>query len=255
MNRGPSTATRGMFALIAMVVAADAAGADSGRVGNALDVPVTFAVGSPGPTGLTWTEHTLGPCASEVWTADLPEGASGLVLSWPLWIDARKDGYGQTIMTSAALPLSPDGSATVTFFRLGDQVWVDGSANAKDTLANCEGGEPASEPLSTASPAPPTPPSGSSTDEALPEELAAQLAALLRKVDTGEILLLEIPGADGGSPRIIPMSVQDFQILTTIAVWSGRMDDTDAAEFISLAARHSKVLATELLVHYDLAPR
>jgi hypothetical protein len=258
-----------VFPCLVALLAAGGAAAESGRLGNTLDVPVNYSAGTPDPAGgMQWTQHTIGPCEVQTWTWDLAEGQQGLGLGWPMWIDARKDGYGVVIGTGALLPLNADGSAIAAFFRYGDQVWLDSSANASTAMDACRGASsaaapaPAPAPSDATAPAPtPTPttappPTLSPAAVAWPEaegyaappvdELAARLAVLVEKIARGEMLLVEVGGGYGRRGQVVAVPLPEFIGLLELQVISGDFEQTDAGALFNLAARHSKVLLVEL---------
>jgi hypothetical protein len=209
--------------------------AESGRIGNLLDVEVGYSVGVPDASGqLQWTQHKLAPCEVQEWTWDLAEGVAGLGLGWPLWIDARKDEYGNVIGTGSLLPLNAEGTAISAFFRYGDQVWLDSSGNAAASMAACQP-PPAAPGADAAAVAPQTDPGAS------PAEVLSAFDALVARIERGEVLLVEVNG------RILPVAVQDMTILLHLRLAAGEMDLAEMSEFIDLMARQSKILLRQTL--------
>lgn len=140
-----------VFASLLALMFSGLANAESGRVGNKLNVTVTYFAGTRGPDGsvVNWTEHTLKPCEIQEWSADLREGEAGIPMTWPLWTDHRKDENGAVISTGNQIALNADGTALSVFFAYGDQVWLDSSAAA--SMEGCIA-PPAAESPATPSP-------------------------------------------------------------------------------------------------------
>jgi hypothetical protein len=198
--------------------------ADSGTLGNILDMPLTYQVGIPDAQGfVAWQSHTLQPCETHQWSWD-QAGPPNLHMIYPLWQDQRRDEYGNIIMERRVVPMSPAGGLSV-FFPLGEQIWVDMSGAG--TMDSCL----------EAAVIPPPPPSGPATSpgDAVSPGLAfllgpdkvfgltyVSLADEIRKVtlpimddlvaraERGEILLIDQSGMRGGNFDIVAYSREDI---------------------------------------------
>lgn len=190
--------------LLGSLIVSGPAFAETGRLGNILDIPITYQAGVPDPTGyVAWQDYTLQPCEVHEWAWDRG-GQPNIHFIWPRWRDLRKDEYGNVMMERNVIPMTNNGALTV-FFAFGDQIWIDASAAA--TMDNC------------VAETPPSPPPDVSVS--VPDVDLSDVDALIARAERGEILLIDINSFSGlanwEGPRIIPVTLEDFAILLFLA--------------------------------------
>jgi hypothetical protein len=204
------------MSLAGSILALSPALAETGTLGNILDIPVTYQAGVPDANGVVaWESHTLQPCEAHEWSWDRG-GQPNVHFIWPRWRDERKDEYGNVLMERNVIPMTNNGALTV-FFAFGDQIWIDASAGA--SMDSCTPPPP---------PAPPAPPPNE--DLSGGQVTISDIDDLIARAESGEVLLLDINSFSGLSswegPRIIPVSLEDFAILVFLAA---TIDDPDRA--------------------------
>lgn len=203
------------FVIGSMIIAGPAF-AETGTLGNILDIPVTYQTAVPDSNGaFSWESHTLQPCETHEWSWDRG-GQPNLHFIWPRWRDERKDEYGNILMEHNVVPMTDSGALTV-FFAFGDQIWIDASSAA--TMDACE-----------AAPPPPEPPPEEGEDFSGGQVGISDIDDLIARAERGEILLIDINSFSGLSnwegPRIIPVTLEDFAILLFLAA---TIEDPDRA--------------------------
>lgn len=219
--------------LVGWMIAASPALAETGTLGNILDIPVTYQAGTPDANGMVnWESHTLQPCETHEWSWDRG-GQPNVHFIWPRWRDQRKDEYGNILMERNVIPMSNDGTLTV-FFAFGDQIWIDASAGA--TMEACT------------EPTPPEPTPTPPNDLTGGEVSLSDVDDLIARAERGEILLLDVNSFTGLSswegPRIIPVTLEDFAILLFLAATIKDPDNANAhmADMIRSVTIQSKAL-------------
>lgn len=219
--------------LVGSTIMAGPALAETGTLGNILDIPVTYQAGTPDANGyVNWESHTLQPCETHEWSWDRG-GQPNVHFIWPRWRDQRKDEYGNVLVERNVIPMTNNGALTV-FFAFGDQIWIDASAGA--SMENCTEPTP---------PAPsPTPPNDLSGGQVT----LSDVDDLIARAERGEILLLDINSFSGLSswegPRIIPVTLEDFAILLFLAATLKDPENANAhmADMIRSVTLQSKAL-------------
>jgi hypothetical protein len=219
--------------LIGPTIMAGTALAETGTLGNILDIPVTYETGVPDANGVfSWESHTLQPCETHEWSWDRG-GEPNLHFIWPRWRDERKDEYGNILKEHNVIPMSDNGALSV-FFPVGDQIWIDLSGAA--TMDNCTPPEP---------PLPPAPPD---IDLSGGQVTISDIDDLIARAERGEILLIDINSFSGLSswegPRIIPVPLEDFAILVFLAATIQDPDRANAhmADMIRAITLQSRAL-------------
>jgi hypothetical protein len=213
------------------LAAAAPALAETGTLGNVLDIPVTYQVGVPDANGaVAWQSYTIAPCETHEWTWD-QGGQPNLHFIWPTWRDQRKDEYGNVLMQRNVVPMADQGRLTV-FFPYGDQIWIDSSGSANMDACTAAAAAPPPQP-GIGGPAVTTSPQtdvASNSQAATPniDALLSGLPAifgltyvditsaegqeralddvddLLDRVERGEIMLVDLAAArDGRAPTFI----------------------------------------------------
>lgn len=237
--------------LVALVLQSEGAAAESGRLGNLLDVPVDYCVGTRSGNEVQWTQHRIGPCEVDQWSWTLAEGETGLGLVWPVWTDSRKGDDGRVITTGNQIAMNTEGTAMVAFFRYGDQIWLDSSGNAAAAMASCaekSGAPAASDAAAAVVDESARPVAG---DAVSPDSLASDLVALVRLVERGEILLVEIGGTPDVRGRVVPVSAHELTVLLQLEVLAGEMQLHEVGEMIELTARHSRTLLRDVIAQME----
>lgn len=230
--------------------------AETGTLGNILDIPVTYQTGIPDENGnVAWQSYTIAPCETHEWSWDRG-GQPNLHFIWPTWRDARKDEYGNILMQRNVVPMSNQGALTV-FFPYGDQIWVDSSGGA--SMASCT--EAAATPEPTPAPGPvvtsvepengsttvaeATPTPGPSGGEVSATELLVQTAALAEAVERGEIILVEMD--TGTNYRIVPIRTSDLAVAILLQSEDDMMSPEQTHDMIEALGRNSKALLETII--------
>jgi hypothetical protein len=218
--------------------------AETGTLGNILDIPVTYQAGIPDANGyVDWQVHTLHPCETHEWSWDRG-GQPNIHFIWPRWRDERKDEYGNVVMDRNVIPMSDTGALAV-FFPLGEQIWIDMSGAA--TMDAC-----------TAPPSPPTPPAPPPEEElSMGGQVdISDIDDLIARAERGEILLIDINAFAGltswEGPRIIPVTLEDFAILVFLAA---TIEDPDRANAHMADLIRSMTLQSKALIEVLRADR
>jgi hypothetical protein len=218
--------------------------AESGRVGNILDIPITYQTAVPDANGyFAWESHTLQPCETHEWSWDRG-GEPNIHFIWPRWRDQRKDEYGNILMEHNVIPMSDNGNALSVFFPVGDQIWIDMSGAA--TMDACTPPAP-----------PPTPPSPPNDGEFSGGQVTIDdIDDLIARAERGEVLLIDINSFSGLSswegPHIIPVTLEDFAILIWLAA---TIEDPERANAHMVDMIRSVTLQSKALIETLRADR
>jgi hypothetical protein len=228
--------------LIGAMIAAGPALAETGTLGNILDIPVTYETAVPDAQGnYSWESHTLQPCETHEWSWDRG-GPPNIHFIWPRWRDERKDEFGNILKEHNVIPMTNSGTLTV-FFPFGDQIWIDASAAA--TMDAC-----------TAAPPPPSPPSPEGEDLSGGQVSISDIDDLIARAERGEILLIDINSFSGlanwEGPRIIPVTLEDFAILLFLAA---TIQDPDRANDHMADMIRSVTIQSKALIEVRRADR